>query len=399
MNKKVEELLYDSLKPIDEPSPELNRRILEWRSKESMRKSNFRKSAVAAAIVCAVAVSGISAVAAYRYLKPAEIAEEVSENDALAKAFESKDAVKINETQKNDTYEVTLLGLVSGAGLEIWVPEDSEESLQRDYTYVVMALAHADGTAVSEDDQKCISPLIHGVDWMIANNATLNTGLTWFIKDGVMYELIECDSLEKFAGRGVQIGVVDSFTEENQAFAMDESGKYQKKPDYEGTNFLFDLPLDPAKADEQAAEQYLKELEQENDVEEESAVEDENNAEDENDAEEEIDDDVDPKISEFRKELKRYKKRDDEAGFIRDHAEVIPGTRQVLEADEKGYLHFKNQDGSEGTFAEDELQLKAGGKAILAWTSSDTLDSVELHVFSKNEDGTIIYEEYRPTQK
>lgn len=76
-----------------------------------------------------------------------------------------------------------------------------------------------------------------------------------------MYELIECDSLEKFAGRGVQIGVVDSFAEENQAFAMDESGKYQKKTDYEGTNFLFDLPLDPAKADEQAAEQYLKELE------------------------------------------------------------------------------------------------------------------------------------------
>ena len=399
MNKKVEELLYDSLKPIDEPSPELNRRILEWRSKESMRKSNFRKSAVAAAIVCAVAVSGISAVAAYRYLKPAEIAEEVSENDALAKAFESKDAIKINETQKNDTYEVTLLGLVSGAGLEIWVPEDSEESLQRDYTYVVMALAHADGTAVSEDDQKCISPLIHGVDWMIANNATLNTGLTWFIKDGVMYELIECDSLEKFAGRGVQIGVVDSFTEENQAFAMDESGKYQKKPDYEGTNFLFDLPLDPAKADEQAAEQYLKELEQESDAKEESAVEDENDPEDENDAEEEIDDDEDPAISEFSEVLRRYKKQDDEAGFLRDYTEAVPGTRQVLKADEKGYVHYENRDGSEGTFLEDGIRLKKGELLISGWGSGETLDSVRLDVFSKDENGTLIYEEYRPVKK
>lgn len=364
-----------------------------------MRKSNFRKSAVAAAIVCAVAVSGISAVAAYRYLKPAQVAEEVSENDALAKAFESKDAVKINETQKNDTYEATLLGMVSGAGLDLWVPEDSEENLQQDHTYVVMALAHTDGTAVSQDDQKCISPLIHGVDWMIANNGTLDTRLTSFIQDGVMYELIECDSLEKFAGRGVQIGVVDSFAEENQAFAMDESGKYQKKADYEGTNFLFDLPLDPAKADEQAVEQYLKELEQEMDAEDEGNAKDENDAEGESDAEEDIDDDEDPKISEFRKELNRYKKRDDEAGFIRDYAEAIPGTRQVLEADEKGYVHFKNQDGSEGSFAEDELRLDAGGKAILAWTSSDTLDSVELHVFTKDEDGTLFYEEYRPVQK
>ena len=389
MSKQIEELLYDSLKPIDEPSPELNRRILEWRSKESMRKSSFRKSAVAAAVVCVVAVSSITAVAAYRYLKPAEIAEEMAENDALAKAFESKDAVKINEIQKNEKYEVTLLGMVSGAGLELCMPEDTEESLQQDYTYVVMAVAHTDGTTVTQEEQKCISPLIHGVDWMIVNNATLNTGLTSFIKDGVMYELIECDSLEKFAGRGVQIGVVDSFAEENQAFAMDESGKYQKKADYEGTNFLFDLPLDPEKADEQAVEQYLKELEQEMDAEEES------DAEDESDDEE----DEDPAIAEFRKEMRRYKKQDDEAGFIRDYAEVIPGTRQVLEADEKGYVHFKNQDGSVGTFAEDELQLEAGKQAILAWTSSDTLDSVELHVFTKEKDGTLIYEEYRPAKK
>lgn len=393
MSKQIEELLYDTLKPIDEPSPELNRRILEWRSSESMKKISFRRSAVAAAVICAVTVSSITAVAAYRYLNPAQVAEEVSENDALAKAFESKDAVKINETQKNDKYEVTLLGMVSGAGLDLWVPEDSEETLKQDHTYVVMAVAHTDGTAVSQDDQKCISPLIHGVDWMIANNGTLDTGLTSFIKDGVMYELIECDSLEKFAGRGVQIGVVDSFAEENQAFAMDESGKYQKKADYEGTNFLFDLPLDPAKADEQAAEQYLKELEQEMDAENENA------AEDENDAEEDIDDDEDPAISEFRKEMRRYKKQDDEAGFIRDYTEVIPGTRQVLEADEKGYVHYENRDGSEGTFLEDEIRLKKGELLISSWGSGETLDSVRLNVFSKDEDGTLIYEEYRPVQK
>ena len=362
-----------------------------------MRKSSFRKSAVVAAVVCVVAVSSITAVAAYRYLKPAQIAEEMAENDALAKAFDSKDAVKINETQKNDTYEVTLLGMVSGAGLELCMPEDSEGTLQQDYTYVVMAIAHTDGTAVSQDDQKCISPLIHGVDWMIANNATLNLGLTSFIQDGVMYELIECDSLEKFAGRGVQIGVVDSFAEENQAFAMDESGKYQQKADYEGINFLFDLPLDPAKGDEQAAEQYLKELEQEMDAEEES------DAEEKSDDEEDIDDAEDPELSKFLKLERRYRKKDDETGFLREYAEVIPGTRQVLKVDKKGYVHYEVKgesegDSEEGSFLAEELQLEAGKQAIIGGGYGETLDSLTMYVITKNEDGTLIFEEYRPAQ-
>ena len=391
MSKGIEELLYESLRPMEEPDPELNRQILEWRSNKSMRKSSFRKSAVAAAVVCAVAAGSITAVAAYRYLKPAEIAEEMGENDTLAKAFDSKDAVKINETQKNDKYEVTLLGMVSGAGLELCMPEDLEESLQKDYTYVVMAVAHTDGTAVSQEDQKCISPLIHGVDWMIANNGTMNTSLTSFIQDGVMYELIECDSLEKFAGRGVQIGIVDSFAEENQAFAMDESGKYQKKADYEGTNFLFDLPLDPAKGDEQAAEQYLKALEQEMDAEEDS--------EEESDAEEGIEDIEDPELSQFIKLKRRYRKKDDETGFLRKYAEVIPGTRQVLKEDKKGYVHYKNQDGEESSFLKDDIQLEAGKQAIIGGGYGETLDSMTMYVITKNEDGTLVYEEYRPAQR
>lgn len=397
MSKQIEELLYESLRPMDEPDPELNRRILEWRSNKSMRKSSFRKSAVAAAVVCVVAVSSITAVAAYRYLNPAQVAEEVSENDALAKAFNSKDAVKVNQTQRNDKYEVSLLGMVSGAGLELYMPEDAENKLQQDYTYVVMAVAHTDGTAVSQDDQKCISPLIHGVDWMIANNGTMNTGLTTFIQDGVMYELIECDSLEKFAGRGVQIGVVDSFAEENQAFAMDESGKYQKKADYEGTNFLFDLPLDPAKGDEQAAEQYLKELEKKMDAEEESNDE-------ESDVEEDTDDTEDPELKEFLKKEKQYRRKDDETGFLQKYAEVIPGTRQVLKADKEGYVHYEikgesEEDSSGGTFLADEIQLEAGKQAIIGDGRGETLDSVRMYVITKNEDGTLVFEEYRPLKK
>ena len=71
----------------------------------------------------------------------------------------------------------------------------------------------------------CIAPLIGGVDVRKLNAATMNEGLTWFEKDGVIYELIECDNLEIFAGYGVQLGVVDEFGDETTAFQMDaESG-------------------------------------------------------------------------------------------------------------------------------------------------------------------------------
>lgn len=81
-----------------------------------------------------------------------------------------------------------------------------------------------------------VAPLINGVSVLDANAATMDETLTWFCKDGVLYELIECDDLEIFADRGVQLGIVDSFGSETAAFRMDnESGSYRKVEDYAGT--------------------------------------------------------------------------------------------------------------------------------------------------------------------
>ena len=64
MDKKIDEILYESLKPVNEPDPELNRQILDRRFKSSMRKLNMRKTVVAAAIGILVAAGGVSAYAA-----------------------------------------------------------------------------------------------------------------------------------------------------------------------------------------------------------------------------------------------------------------------------------------------------------------------------------------------
>lgn len=64
MNKDLDQMLYDSLRPTDEPDPELNRRILDRRSKGNMRKWNIKKSAAAAAVGILVMAGGVSVYAA-----------------------------------------------------------------------------------------------------------------------------------------------------------------------------------------------------------------------------------------------------------------------------------------------------------------------------------------------
>ena len=87
---------------------------------------------------------------------------------------------------------------------------------------------------------------------------------------------MDCNNLEMFAARGVQVGVVDEFGDESEAFFMDEkTGVYSKKPGYKGTNALFSLPLDQAKADEKAADEYIERLKKPSDDEEDEDEDDE----------------------------------------------------------------------------------------------------------------------------
>lgn len=60
-----------------------------------------------------------------------------------------------------------------------------------------------------------VAPVNNGVSVLDANAATMDETLTWFCKDGVLYELIECDDLEIFADRGVQLGIVGQLRERN----------------------------------------------------------------------------------------------------------------------------------------------------------------------------------------
>lgn len=234
----------------------------------SEKRSYRQRSKVVAAVVCTVILLGSGSVyAANHYLNPSQIVDEISADSVLSKAFADKDAITINETQTSNGYDITLLGLVSGEKLGLYVPDETKKEVSDKYSYAALAISKSDGSKMSNRNF-CVSPLINGEAFTDVNAATLNVGLSWFEKDGVIYELIECDNLEIFADRGVYLSLVDNFGDEVAAFRMDEAtGRYHKVEDYAGTSALFTLPLDKDKADTVAADKFLASLNREEDSE------------------------------------------------------------------------------------------------------------------------------------
>ena len=234
----------------------------------SEKRSYRQRSKVVAAVVCTVILLGSGSVyAANHYLNPSQIVDEISADSTLSKAFADKDAITINETQTSNGYDITLLGLVSGEKLGVYVPDETKKEVSDKHSYAALAISKSDGSKMSNRNF-CVSPLINGEAFTDVNAATLNVGLSWFEKDGVIYELIECDNLEIFADRGVYLSLVDNFGDEVAAFRMDEAtGRYHKVEDYAGTSALFTLPLDKDKADTMAADKFLVSLRREADSE------------------------------------------------------------------------------------------------------------------------------------
>lgn len=100
MDKKIEDMLYEALKPANEPEPELNRQILERRLGKDMRKLNIRKTAVAAAIGILVAAGGVSAYAASRNVSLLSIFQ--GESKEVRKSAEKLLDTKVEQEKGSD---------------------------------------------------------------------------------------------------------------------------------------------------------------------------------------------------------------------------------------------------------------------------------------------------------
>lgn len=224
--------------------------LAEEKERKPMKKVNLRTALIAAAVAAALSVTAYAAVT---LLSPREVAQRAG-NEALAAALEAPEAVAVNETKTVGDYNVTLMGLVSGEGLN--QVKGLEEDLARDKTYAVLAYARTDGKAITEDvPDLTVSPLVEGyAPWQL-NAWTLGGSVYSFAQEGVLYYLFECDNVEPFAHRTVYLAVYPGthIPPNTDIFAISDEGHISVVTGAEAA--LFPLPLDQGRADpEKAAE-------------------------------------------------------------------------------------------------------------------------------------------------
>ncbi|GAU78880.1 hypothetical protein [Fusibacter sp. 3D3] len=263
-DKDLNRLLKNALSSNYEPESKLDTKIMQKARENEMRNNRKVKMSAIVVVCCILLCFSIVSFAAWQYLTPKEIAVGVG-NGLLASAFESDDAIIMDESQSYGDYTVTLLGAVSGSNLTDFY---SDGQLVSERTYAVIAISKTDGTPMpmtsDEDYGKVpffVSPFIQSLNPQQFNIVTMNGGYSEIVKEGIMYRILECDNVQLFADRTLYLGVSNSNFYERSAYEYDETlGIISVNESYEGMNLLFDFPLDSHRADKAAAEQYLREF-------------------------------------------------------------------------------------------------------------------------------------------
>ena len=261
-DRQMDRMLSRALTQQAKPDAALQQKVCsQWKERREMNR-NKKWMAAAAAVACVLAVT-VSVGAAGRYLSSRQVAEEFN-MDNMAKAFSEGNGIEINQTQTYGDYNVTLLGVTSGANLGWPQPEE----IEKEKTYAVVAIEKTDGTPMPDgtDDQEMpqdffVSPLIEGYNPLNFNVMTMDGSVTWDVINGVEYRIVECDNVEIFADHKLHLCVMNSTFYNKDAYNYDpETGVITPNADYTGMNLLFDLPLDASKADPQKVEEYLKDF-------------------------------------------------------------------------------------------------------------------------------------------
>ena len=266
-SEKWDRLLRQALASAAEPEEELNQSVInQFKERQNMNRVYRKRISTGVLVAVFMLVMSVTAYAATQLFSSKQVAEHLGEQ-ILAKAFESRDAIEINQTIGSGGYSFTLHGIVSGGGLKEL--NTSAQNIYPDRTYAVVSIARQDGGPVPHTSDPeygkesfFISPFIKGQKPWQVTIFTMNGGYSEVVLDGIMYRLIECEAVEMFADRGVYLAVSSGSPFYNSdAFAYNEStGEIMTKTDFIGVSLLFDLPLDKSKSDHAKAEAYLQEL-------------------------------------------------------------------------------------------------------------------------------------------
>jgi len=368
-DKQLEQLLTKALSSTVEPSEDLNL-IIKNRVKENKTMKPVHKRMAVALIAAAIFIMSGSAFAAWQLLSPKQVAEKLGDK-ALAKAFDSENAIQINESVTSGDYTFTLHGITYGENLSDF--KSSARDILPDRTYAVVSIAKKDGTSIakagsedgSEDYQELnfiVSSLIKGQKPWQVNIFTMNGGYSECVVDGVIYRMVDCDNIEMFADRGVYLYVGTGIFINNQTVNYnEETGEITLNENSKEAGALFDLPLDVNKADHEKAQKYLKELFPESSPE------------------------SSPSDFESAAEDSSFVDWEDKL----DGAVVIPESIKEVTCDENGYAYYEYNGDSLSFLLDSLLDVLESGEWKTVRISDDD-KQIKAIQFSKDENDVII---------
>ncbi len=404
---------YNTVVPSEDSRERVRDRIEEREnglSGEGGRKVRWMPRAAAAVGIVLVLTGGVTAYAMWRYLSPTEVAEEI-EDKKLTEGFQSGPAIDTKgERQQYGEYNVVLLGLLSGEDLTDYETETNGE-VEKDRTYCVVAIERADGSPMADGDAMenleqsfMVSPYIQGKDPRRINIFTMGGGAITFMKDGILYKVVDCDSLTAFADKKIYLAVTDgdrlipeikvvkkaeSGTEakagEKVVYIYDKNtGEVRRNENYKGLNALFTLPMDESLADPDKAAETMKKW---------TGADEGEEAEEEDESEDPEDKKVHDYLDENTEEV------------IQKEFTLMEENTQTVKPDQDGVYHFEwkfeeEEDGAEGRFTGTKEEIFAGRKnlkpgAVVCTGYSIGDDYVLTQLFRLNKDGSVTVMPYR----
>lgn len=266
-NIELNDLLFQALEADKQPSARLNEKILEQNQRiQEGKRLKYRRMILFTKIVAAcIAISILipTTIYAAKHFLNAKEATQVVGDEKLSKQFQETSqnsaVIQMDQTETFTPYQVKVLGAVSGKNISDFVGK-GVNGYDQEKTYIVTAIAKTDGTQMTYDDELLVTPFIQGVSPMDFNIFYMGGGASSRLTDGVLYRLIECDSLEIFADKTIYLGVTQE-SDFGMAYHYDETtGIVSKNEDYQGMNMLFTIPLDKSKADAGKAAEYLEQM-------------------------------------------------------------------------------------------------------------------------------------------